>query len=69
MKRTQNAPLSWKTAKLLSEENPALANYFQQLYEQRLIKAKLGVPAAFEDIGGEPGGAYGGIEYGEFSRW
>lgn len=56
-------------AKLLSEENPVLANYFQQLYEQRLIKAKLGVPAAFEDIGGETCGAYGGIEYGEFSRW
>lgn len=56
-------------AKLLSEENPALADYFQQLYEQRLVKAKLGVPAAFENIGGDDGGAYGGIEYGEFSRW
>ena len=54
-------------AKLLSEENPTLADFFWQLYEQRLAKARAGVPAAFESI--EDGLPYGGIEYGEFSRW
>lgn len=57
-------------AKLLSEENPTLANYFQQLYEQRLAKARMSAPSAFESIGdGENDTPYGGIEYGEFSRW
>lgn len=54
-------------AKLLSEENPTLADFFWQLYEQRLAKAREGVPAAFESI--EDGLPYGGIEYGEFARW
>ena len=56
-------------AKLLSEENPSLANYFQQCFEQSLAQARAGVPARFESIDGETGGAYGGIEYGEFGRW
>lgn len=54
-------------AKLLSEENPTLADFFWQLYEQRLTKARAGVPASFESI--EEGLPYGGIEYGEFARW
>lgn len=54
-------------AKLLSEENPTLADFFWQLYEQRLAKARAGVPATFESI--EDGLPYGGIEYGEFARW
>ena len=54
-------------AKLLSEENPTLADFFWQLYEQRLAKAREGVPASFESI--ESGLPYGGIEYGEFARW
>ena len=54
-------------AKLLSEENPTLADFFWQLYEQRLAKARERVPASFESI--EDGLPYGGIEYGEFSRW
>lgn len=53
-------------AKLLSEENPTLADFFWQLYEQRLAKARAGVPASFESI--EDGLPYGGIEYGEFAR-
>lgn len=56
-------------AKLLSEENPSLANYFQQCFEQSLAEARAAVPAGFESIDGDLGGAYGGIEYGEFSRW
>jgi len=54
-------------AKLLSEENPTLADFFWQLYEQRLANARAGVPASFESI--EDGLPYGGIEYGEFARW
>ena len=54
-------------AKLLSEENPTLADFFWQLYEQRLAKAREGVPASFESI--EDGLPYGGIEYGELARW
>ena len=52
-------------AKLLSEENTKLANYFQQCYEQSLAEARYGAPAVFEDMDG----GYGGIEYGQFGHW
>lgn len=52
-------------AKLLNEENPTLANYFQQLFEQELAAAKHSRPAQFESIDCQ----YGGIEYGEFGHW
>ena len=52
-------------AKLLSEENPKLANYFQQSYEEALATARYSRPAIIESIELP----YGGIEYGEFSRW
>lgn len=51
-------------AKLLSEENPNLAKYFQQTYEQGIVEARFGTPAAFEEVEG-----YGGIEYGQFGHW
>lgn len=54
-------------AKLLSEENPELANYFQQLFEQELAAAGKQIPGSFENIDG--GLPYGGIEFGEFGRW
>lgn len=56
-------------ARLLAEENPTLANYFQQLFEEHLAWAKAGLPTGFEDIDGDLGGPYGGIEHGEFGRW
>lgn len=56
-------------AKLLSEENPRLADYFQQTFEERLAKAAAQAPAQFEDIDGVAGGMYGGIECGQFGRW
>lgn len=56
-------------ALLLAQENPELANYFQQLYEERLARAMAARPATFEDIDGDLGGAYGGIEHGEFGHW
>ena len=52
-------------AHLLLDENPALASYFQQRYEELLTAAKRGVPAQSEDIAS----LYGGIEYGKFARW
>ena len=53
-------------AKLLSEENPTLANYFQQCFEEGLAYARASVPATIESIDCDP---YGGLEYGEFGRW
>lgn len=52
-------------AHLLLDENPALASYFQQRYEELLNAAARRVPAASEDIVD----LYGGIEYGRFARW
>lgn len=56
-------------AKLLSEENPAQANYFQQCFEESLARAAAQAPAQFEDIDGDVGGLYGGIEHGQFGSW
>lgn len=56
-------------ARLLAEENPALANYFQQLFEEHLVQAGRTVSTGFEDVDATPGGLYGGIEHGEFGRW
>lgn len=52
-------------AHLLLDENPPLAAYFQQRYEELLNAAKQGLPAGSEDIID----LYGGIEYGRFARW
>ena len=54
-------------AHLLSEENPTLAEYFQQMFEEHLEAARRGVRATFESI--DDALPYGGIEYGRFSRW
>lgn len=52
-------------ARLLSEENGVLANYFQQCFEQSLAQASVMRPAVFEDIESP----YGDIEHGGFGRW
>ena len=52
-------------AHLLLDENPALASYFQQRYEERLNAIRRTAPAYSEDIVD----LYGGIEYGRFARW
>lgn len=52
-------------ARLLSEENPALANFFQQCFETGLAQAMALGPAQFEDID-DP---YGGVELGRYGRW
>ena len=52
-------------AHLLLDENPSVASYFQQRYEQMLAEAKRSIPAVAEDIVD----VYGGIEYGQSARW
>lgn len=52
-------------AHLLLEENPEMASYFQQRYEEQLAQARVGIPAAAEDIES----MYGGIGFGQFARW
>lgn len=52
-------------AHLLLDENPPLAAYFQQRYEELLNALRRGIPGESEDIVD----LYGGIEYGRFARW
>lgn len=52
-------------AHLLLDENPPLASYFQQRYEELLNALRRGIPAESEEIAD----LYGGIEYGRFARW
>ena len=52
-------------ANLLVDENPTAAGYFQQRYDELLRGKKSRTPA---DVG-EIENLYGGIEYGQFSRW
>ena len=52
-------------ARLLSEENPSLARYFQESFEQGIAEARFSKPAVFESVE-DP---YGGIENGQFGHW
>lgn len=52
-------------AKLLLEENAAVADYFQQRYEEELSAAMRSKPSSVDSVEN----AYGGIEYGEFACW
>lgn len=52
-------------AHLLLDENPDVAAYFNQRYQELLAQYRSAIPAAPEDIVD----LYGGIEYGQFSRW
>lgn len=52
-------------AHLFLDENPGVASYFQQRYEERLSAAGRGVPAGSESIEN----LYGGIEFGQFAHW
>lgn len=53
-------------AKLISEENPTLANYFEQTFNEQLALARATRPAEFEDIVVDPENL---LEHGEFGRW
>lgn len=52
-------------AHLLLDENPDVAAYFNQRYQELLFQYRNGIPSASEAI--DP--LYGGIEYGWFARW
>ena len=52
-------------AHLLLDENPTVASYFQQRYEEALRLARRGVPAVAEDIETP----YGRIEHGRHGWW
>ena len=52
-------------ARLLLGEDDEKAGFFQQCYEEKLAQLAQGVPAEAGDIED----LYGGIEYGQFSRW
>ena len=52
-------------AHLLLDENPDVAAYFNQRYTELLLQYRNAIPTAAEEIQN----LYGGIEYGQFSRW
>lgn len=52
-------------ANLLIDENPTAANFYQQRYEEMRNNFLRRQTATFEDIKD----VYGGVGYGEFSRW
>lgn len=52
-------------AGLVKEENPSISNVALQIYAENLGQARSTLPASVEDVEN----VYGGIEYGEFSRW
>lgn len=52
-------------AHLLLDENPSVASYFQQRYEEALRQAKQSLPTTAQDIED----LYGGIGHGRFAWW
>ena len=52
-------------AHLLMDENPSAAAFFQSRYEELKNRLAVGIPVQSENITD----VYGGIEYGQFSRW
>lgn len=52
-------------AHLLLDENPTVASYFQQRYDELLEEARRSLPNAAEDITD----LYGGIEHGRYGWW
>ena len=52
-------------AGLVKEENPSISNVALQIYAENLGQARSTLPASVEEVEN----VYGGIEYGEFSRW
>lgn len=52
-------------ANLLVDENPTAASFFEQRYEE--LRAYY--LARMQAVSGDIINVYGGIEYGEFSRW
>lgn len=53
-------------ARLLAEENPDVAAFYQQTFEECLAMARASLPATVESVEDVYGCT---LEYGEFSRW
>lgn len=56
-------------AHLLLDENPTSADYFNQRYQELLMKLERGLPAESSDIVDVYGPCGGIYPYNEFSRW
>ncbi|NLO50906.1 MAG: hypothetical protein GX103_07075, partial [Bacteroidales bacterium] len=52
-------------ASLLVDENPSTADFFQQRYEELILKLGGGIPSGFEPIED----IYGIADLSEFSKW
>lgn len=52
-------------ALLLTEEDPARADFFWQTYLEQLREARISLPSQIAEIEN----VYGGIELGQFSHW
>ena len=56
-------------AQLLADENPNVAGFLQQRYEELLRKLGMNIPAQWESIPNAYGGGYAYIEHGEYGDW
>lgn len=54
---------------LLTEENPALANFFWQTFLEQLEEAKRGAPSGIDSIEDVYGFMNDNLEYGQFAQW
>lgn len=54
---------------LLTEENPALANFFWQTFLEQLEEAKRGAPTGIDSIEDVYGFMNDNLEYGQFAQW
>lgn len=56
-------------ALLLTEENPALSNFFWQTFLEQLEEAKRGLPSGIDSIEDCYGVLRDGVEFGRFAHW
>lgn len=54
---------------LLTEENPALANFFWQTFLEQLEEARRGVPSGIDSVEDCYGFMTDNLEYGQFAQW
>ena len=54
---------------LLTEENPALANFFWQTFLEQLEEAGRGVPSGIDSVEDVYGFMNDNLEYGRFAQW
>lgn len=54
---------------LLTEENPAMSDFFWQTFLEQLELARRSLPSREESVEDTYGALWDGIEFGRFSRW